>query len=91
MEGQVAGLREIGVDVAVEFVDRAAEGRRAYSRLGRRVRDRIESHQPQLVHVLYGGWLAYRVTRATFRSTPTVVSFCGTSRTLPNISLDEAW
>jgi teichuronic acid biosynthesis glycosyltransferase TuaC len=78
VKGQVEGLRRVGLDVDVEFVDRADRGRLEYYRLARRVGARIACDRPDVLHVMYGGILAERSTRAAVRAgLPTVVSFCG--------------
>lgn len=76
VEQQIAGLRETGMDVELMLVDRAGNGMRAYSDLKRRLHTRINQGHPDLVHVMYGGVMAYAVIRAVHQ-TPTVVSFCG--------------
>ena len=75
VEGQVAGLREAGVDVDVFLVDRHGQGPFVYLGLGRSLAGRFRSHPYDLVHVMYGGVMAEQVT--SFRLRPTVVSFCG--------------
>lgn len=76
IQQQVLGLRGIGVDVEVMYVDRYESGMRSYFAMGAELRDRIEQFQPDVVHAMYGGVLAERVTRIV-KDTPTVVSFCG--------------
>lgn len=76
IEQQVVGLRRIGVDVEVMHVDRCERGMRSYFTMGAELRSRIEQFQPDVVHAMYGGVLAERVTRIV-EDSPTVVSFCG--------------
>src|SRR5882724_7914480 len=76
VEQQIKGLREVGLDVDVMFLDRAQRGMGVYLGLGRQIRARIANYQPDLVHVMYGGVMADEVTRAIV-DRPTVVSFCG--------------
>jgi teichuronic acid biosynthesis glycosyltransferase TuaC len=76
VEQQIRGMRQIGLDVDLMFLDRAKQGMRVYLGLGRQIRARIVSYQPHLVHVMYGGVMANEVTRA-IADRPTVVSFCG--------------
>jgi glycosyltransferase involved in cell wall biosynthesis len=76
VEQQIRGIRQIGLDVDVMFLDRRQKGMSVYLRLGRQVRARIVSYQPDLVHVMYGGAMADEVTRAV-ADRPTIVSFCG--------------
>lgn len=77
VEQQIKGLRQIGLDVDVLFINRAERGISAYLGLGRQVRDRIANFQPDIVHVMYGGVMAKQVIRAV-KDRPVVVSFCGT-------------
>ena len=58
------------------IVDRAEKGIRAYRSLSKKVRMRIAKSQPALVHAMYGGIMADRVTRAV-DDRPAIVSFCG--------------
>jgi teichuronic acid biosynthesis glycosyltransferase TuaC len=76
VEQQIRGMRQIGLDVDLMFLDRAEKGMRVYLGLGRQIRARIVSYQPHLVHIMYGGVMANAVTRAVV-DRPTVVSFCG--------------
>ena len=76
IEQQVLGLRRIDVDVEVMHVDRGERGMGSYFSMGAELRSRIEQFQPDVVHAMYGGVLAERVTRSV-RDRPTVVSFCG--------------
>jgi teichuronic acid biosynthesis glycosyltransferase TuaC len=76
VEQQVQGLRQIGLEVEVFFVDRSGNGMTTYLRLGQRVAQRVRELQPHLVHIMYGGIMANVVTtHVTDR--PVVVSFCG--------------
>lgn len=76
VEQQVVGLRRIGLHVEVLLANRAEKGMRAYLTIGAEVRSRIKELQPDVIHVMYGGVLAERVTRVV-KDRPTVVSFCG--------------
>lgn len=76
IEQQVVGLRRIGVDVEVMHVDRCERGMRSYFTMGAELRSRIGQFHPDVVHAMYGGVLAERVTRIV-EDSPTVVSFCG--------------
>ncbi|HMS83338.1 MAG TPA: glycosyltransferase [Nitrospira sp.] len=76
VEQQVIGLRRIGLDMDVMFVNRTERGMRSYFTTGSELRNRIEQFQPDVVHVMYGGVLAEQVTRIV-KDRPTVVSFCG--------------
>lgn len=76
MEQQIKSLRQIGLDINVLVVDRALKGMGAYWDLNRRIRARVASFQPDLVHVMYGGIMAYMATYAVSQR-PVVISFCG--------------
>lgn len=76
VEQQVLGLIRSGLDVDVMHVDRYERGMRSYFTMGAELRSRIERFQPDVVHAMYGGVLAERVTRIV-KDRPTVVSFCG--------------
>jgi teichuronic acid biosynthesis glycosyltransferase TuaC len=76
VEQQVRSLRQLGVEVEVTHVDRRALGPRAYLRLGPRLRQAVETVQPALVHVSYGGVMADLATRAV-RDRPVIVHYRG--------------
>jgi teichuronic acid biosynthesis glycosyltransferase TuaC len=73
---QLEGLRRNGVQVEVLLIDRLTQGVRSYVRVGDRVVARVKDFDPHLVHVLYGGVIADRVTRAV-RDRPVVVTYHG--------------
>jgi teichuronic acid biosynthesis glycosyltransferase TuaC len=77
IERQIHGLSQIGVSVDVMLLDRIQNGRRVYFGLERMVRARVLAFKPDLVHVMYGGTMAEKVTRV-ITDRPVVVSFCGT-------------
>ena len=70
------GLRRVGVNVDLVFVDRVGRGMTAYIGLRGAVRKKIAGFRPHLVHVMYGGLQAAVVTR-TVADRPVVVSFFG--------------
>lgn len=76
VEQQVAGLRSLGLDVTVTFIDRERHGMHAYLRVPSVVRRAMADTQPDIVHVMYGGVMADLATRAV-RDTPTIVTFHG--------------
>ena len=76
IEQQVSGLRQIGLEVEVLFVERQQKGMSAYMGLGSQLRVLVRKYKPDLVHSMYGGVMANVVTR-TVRDRPVVVSFCG--------------
>jgi teichuronic acid biosynthesis glycosyltransferase TuaC len=74
---QIKGLREIGVNVEVMFLDRLQRGPSVYYfGFKRQLRARIADFQPDIVHVMYGGVMADRVIGA-INDRPTVVTFHG--------------
>lgn len=74
---QVESLRRLGIEVSVLHIDREAHGRGVYRTLAKRILRCVETEQPDVVHVMYGGVMAEVVTRAV-RTRPVLVSFCGT-------------
>lgn len=76
VEQQIEGLRRIGLDVDVMFVNRRERGMSSYFAMGAELRTRIKQFQPDVVHVMYGGLLAERVTTIV-EDRPSVVSLCG--------------
>lgn len=76
VEQQIVGLRRLGLDVDVMCVNRREKGVGSYFTMGAELQARMERFQPDVVHVMYGGVLAERVTRVV-NDRPTVVSFCG--------------
>ncbi len=76
VEQQIKGLRQIGLNIDVMFVDRAQRGMGIYLGLRRQIHTRIANFQPDMVHVMYGGVMADQVIRAV-NDRPTVVTFHG--------------
>src|SRR5687767_3403214 len=76
VEQQIVGLRRIDLDVDVIFVNRCERGMGSYLTMGAELRTRIKRFQPDVVHVMYGGALAERVT-SIVEDRPSVVSLCG--------------
>ena len=76
VEQQIEGLRRAGVAGSVLFLDRLRDGRRAYAGVARKLAGALASRPVDLVHVMYGGVMAARVTLAAPRP-PVVVSFHG--------------
>jgi glycosyltransferase involved in cell wall biosynthesis len=76
VEQQVQGLRDIGLDVEVLFVDRRHQGPGVYLGLPARLRSQLGHFDADVVHVMYGGVMANMTTR-TVRDRPTVVTFHG--------------
>lgn len=76
IQTQVEELRRLGQPVDVLYVDRLREGRRAYFTLAPRLKKAIADHGSSLVHVMYGGLMADRVTRHV-TARPVVVTYHG--------------
>lgn len=76
VERQVTALKRVGLDVDVLFFYRLKYGMKVYRRLDVKLRERAKAFKPDIVHVLYGGVLADRASRAGLNC-PLVVSFCG--------------
>jgi teichuronic acid biosynthesis glycosyltransferase TuaC len=76
VEQQITGLRQIGLDVDVMFLDRAQKGVGVYFLLAPRLRTRIAKFKPDLIHVMYGGIMANIVTSSA-AGIPTIVTFHG--------------
>ena len=74
--GQVESLRDIGLEMEVLAVDRLDSGRQVYRNLAKTVRASLETVNPDIVHVMYGGVMSAVVTKA-IRERPVLVSFCG--------------
>lgn len=76
VKSQVEGLRSIGVEVEVLYVDRAGRGRSVYRELGRLVKRATVESAPDVVHVMYGGVTADVVTKS-ITDRPVVVTYYG--------------
>lgn len=76
VEQQIDGLRKVGVEVEVLFVDRVQNGMREYFHLGEKIRKSCRSFAPDVVHAMFGGIIAETMTRV-IKDRPRVVSFCG--------------
>ncbi len=76
VEQQVKGLRDVGLKVDVHYVDRMTRGMVAYWRMRKPLSAAVGATTPDLVHVMYGGVMADRVTRWN-SCRPTIVTFHG--------------
>ncbi len=85
VEQQVQGLRAAGVEVEVLYFDRKREGPLLYYRMGPRVDEALSRFKPDLVHVMYGGVMADRLT-ARIRCCPVLVTFHGSDLLGENLS-----
>jgi glycosyltransferase involved in cell wall biosynthesis len=90
VEQQIQGLRELGLQVEVLYVNRHDLGMGAYLGLTRQVRAAVRTVKPDLVHVMYGGVMADLATRAV-RDWPTVVTFHGADLQGDNLSGWKRW
>ena len=82
---QVKGLRAIGLDVRVLFVDRRQEGPLAYCRMHNKIRSAVAEFDPDAIHVMYGGVMADQVARR-HHVRPMVVTFHGSDLLGENLS-----
>ena len=71
---QVEGLRRAGVEVDVLYLDRLRSGMCVYRQTGRLVRERLATFHPDIVHVMYGGVMAYLTGRVA-GNLPVVITF----------------
>lgn len=76
VEQQVKGLCEIGMEVEVLLLDRAAEGARTYLRMREEIRKRLSQGKHDLVHVMYSGVMADLATRG-LGQIPAVITIHG--------------
>jgi glycosyltransferase involved in cell wall biosynthesis len=85
VEQQIKGLQSVGVEVSVLFFDRKSEGSLIYYRMSRRIQEATAKFDPHLIHVMYGGVMAGKIT--TLReSKPVVVTFHGSDILGENLS-----
>jgi teichuronic acid biosynthesis glycosyltransferase TuaC len=82
---QVQGLKAIGLDVCVVFIDRVREGAAAYYRMSNRLAGALKEFSPDLVHVMYGGVMAERIV-SQFHVRPILVTFHGSDLLGENLS-----
>ncbi|MDE3066465.1 MAG: glycosyltransferase [Verrucomicrobiota bacterium] len=82
---QIAGLRAIGLEVRVLFVDRRREGPTAYYRLRHRLRDAVAEFGPDAIQVMYGGVMADQIARC-HHLRPVAVTFHGSDLLGENLS-----
>src|ERR1035441_7492092 len=85
VEQQVKGLQGIGVEVKVLYFDRKTEGPAVYYRMEPRVAAAIAEFRPDIIHLMYGGVMADRITRRSW-SKPVVVTFHGSDLLGENLS-----
>jgi len=82
---QIRGLRSVGLDVRVLFVDRRREGPMAYYRLSSQVDSAVAELDPDAIHVMYGGVMARQIARR-HHVRPLVVTFHGSDLLGENLS-----
>lgn len=85
VEQQVNGLRAGGTEVRVLLIDRRRKGMRSYFLMGPSLRQAAAEFEPDLIHVMYGGVMAERVT-GLFKRLPIVVTFHGSDLLGENLS-----
>lgn len=76
VEQQIVGLKRIGLEVDLMVVNRAERGTVSYFTMGAALLKRIRQFKPDVVHVMYGGVIAERVT-AVIMEKPVIISLCG--------------
>jgi glycosyltransferase involved in cell wall biosynthesis len=82
---QVNGLRVLGLDVRVLFVDRWRQGPLAYYRMDDKITNAVAEFDPDVIHVMYGGVMADQVVRR-HHVRPIVVTFHGSDLLGENLS-----
>ncbi len=82
---QVRGMKAIGLEVEVVFVDRVSKGMGAYYSMIAPIRDLMNTFAPDVLHVMYGGVMAERVTRK-LNHVPRIVTFHGSDLLGENLS-----
>lgn len=85
VEQQIQGLRDMGVEVDLVFLDRMQDGIRVYQGVGKKIRLKIEEFKPDLIHIMYGGVMADLITQAV-NHLPMVVTFHGSDLLGENLS-----
>src|SRR5579859_3228090 len=85
VEEQVKGLRSIGLEVRVLFVDRREEGPLVYYRLRNKIAAAVAEFEPDVIHVMYGGVMADQIVRR-HHARPVVVTFHGSDLLGENLS-----
>ena len=85
VEQQVKGLLSVGVEAKVLFFDRKQEGPFIYYRMAQRIQEATARFDPHLIHVMYGGVMADKIT-ARPGSKPVVVTFHGSDLLGENLS-----
>jgi teichuronic acid biosynthesis glycosyltransferase TuaC len=85
VEQQIKGLQSDGVEVEVLYFNRKQDGPAIYYRMGPRVTEAMTGFRPDLIHVMYGGVMADRITRRSC-SVPVVVTFHGSDLLGENLS-----
>jgi teichuronic acid biosynthesis glycosyltransferase TuaC len=85
VEQQIVGLRRIGLEVEVMFVDRSKKGMSVYVGLESDIRANVRRFRPDVIHSMYGGVLAGQVTSAV-KDRPTLVTFHGSDLLGENLS-----
>ncbi len=85
VEEQIRGLRAIGLDVTVLFIDRWREGPLTYYGVGDRVARSLKQCKADLVHAMYGGVMAQQIAKADL-SVPLVITFHGSDLLGENLS-----
>src|SRR5215831_18290567 len=76
IEQQIKALRRAGLELDVLLVNRMEKGMRAYASLPTMLRKAVDRVEPHLLHVKYGGIMAW-LSSHVIRDRPVVVTFHG--------------
>jgi glycosyltransferase involved in cell wall biosynthesis len=76
IQEQIKGLRAIGLEMRVLFVDRRRGGPMVYYRMQSKVCEAVAEFEPDVIHVMYGGVMADQIVRHN-HICPVVVTYHG--------------
>src|SRR6185503_2007947 len=85
VQEQIKGLRAIGLEVRVLFIDRKREGMLEYYQMRSRIAEAVAKFDPDVIHVMYGGVMADQIVRR-HRFRPVIVTFHGSDLLGENLS-----
>ena len=85
VQEQIKGLRAVGLEVRVLFVDRRRKGPLAYYRMRSQIARTVAEFDPDVIHVMYGGVMAHQVARR-HHGRPLMVTFHGSDLLGENLS-----
>ena len=85
VQEQIKGLRTLGLDMRVLFINRRSDGMRAYFQMRHQVQAEMDEFRPDVVHAMYGGVMADQIVRH-HRTRPIVVTYRGSDLLGENLS-----